>query len=303
MKFEVTILGSSSASPAFNRNPTSQLLNYNERYYLIDCGEATQIQLNRYKLKSHRISHIFISHLHGDHYLGLMGLLSTLHLQGRVADLYLYCPAQLKEIIDLELKVSQSELRFKIVYRLYSENEEILLEDDQMLVSTILMNHRIPCRGFLFAEKKGRRSIDKERIAELDIPYTAFADLKSGKDYVMEDGSVLKNSELTIAPRAPRSFAYCSDTCYDENIIEKVRGVDLLYHESTFMHDLLPRAQETFHTTSLQAGQIAKKAEVKALLLGHFSARYKDLTPLLEEARTVFENTELGVEGKKFTIG
>lgn len=302
MTFELTVLGSSSASPAYQRNPTSQLLNLHERFYLIDCGEGTQVQLMKYKLRFHRINHIFISHLHGDHYLGLMGLLSTLHLQGRTNELHLFCHKELEEIIELQLKVSETVLRFPLTYHFHKTEDGIVFQDDDISVETITLNHRIPCKGFVFREKAKLRNIAKEKIRNYKIPVSAFRALKNGKDFVDENGLVIKNEELTSEPKVPRSYAYCSDTMYDERILDKIKGVDLLYHESTFMHDMLERANETFHTTSLQAAQMAEKSNCKTLLIGHFSARYRDLNPLLEEAKAVFENSFLAIEGQKFTV-
>lgn len=302
MVFELTILGSSSATPAYQRNPAAQVLNIHERLFLIDCGEATQIQLTKFKVKFHRINHVFISHLHGDHYLGLMGLLSTLHLTGRTNELFLYCHQELKEVIDLELKISETQLRFPIRYHFFQEEDETIFEDDAICIKTIQLNHRIPCKGFIFLEKSGLRNLLRDKIVEYSIPVSAIPDIKKGNDFVTESGEKIKNNLLTSEPRIPRSYAYCSDTKYSKNIIPKIAGMDLLYHEATFLHDLLARAEETFHTTSLQAGQIAKEAKAVKLIIGHFSARYKDLNPLLEEARSVFSNAFLALEGEKYPV-
>jgi len=303
MTFEILILGSSSATPIYSRHPTAQVVNIHERLFLVDCGEGTLIQLNRYLVKFHRINHIFISHLHGDHYLGIVGLLSTLHLQGRQTDLYLYCPPELEEIIEIQLKYSQTSLRYKVVYHHIDANApKKIYEDDELEVHTITMNHRIPCTGFLFREKAKQRKLLKEKIKEYKIPLESYNDLKNGKDYV--NGEVrISNAELTSDPVPPRTYAFCSDTIYDERIIPHVKGVDLLYHEATFLSDKIERAQETFHTTAIQAGMIAKKSEVKRLIIGHFSARYKNLYPLLEEAKQVFPNSTLATEGDVFSVG
>jgi len=303
MTFEVTILGSSSATPIYQRHPTAQVLNIHERLFLVDCGEGTLIQMNRYRIKFHRINHIFISHLHGDHYLGLMGLLSTMHLQGRTIPLHLYAPKEMEEIIEIQLRYSQTDLRYEIVYHpLQSDSSALIYEDEDLEVRTIILNHRIPCTGFLFSEKQKLRKLKKEKLQEYNIPVSAYHDLKNGKDFVNSAGDCIPNPELTTDPRLPRSYAFCSDTKYNEKIIPLVKEIDLLYHEATFMNDKLERASETFHTTASQAASIAKKANVKRLLIGHFSARYKNLYPLLEEAKVVFANTTLAMEGDRFTI-
>lgn len=303
MIFEVSILGSSSATPIYQRHPTAQVLNIHERLFLVDCGEGTLIQLNRYKIKFHRINHIFISHLHGDHYLGVLGLLSTMHLQGRTIPINLFCPPQLKEIIEIQLKYSETILRFPINYYLIdSKNREVLFSDDDIEVSTIILNHRIPCTGFLFKEKPRFRKLIKDQLQKHSIPVTAYQDLKNGLDYVDQNGRVIANSIVTSDPRKPRSYAFCSDTCYDENILPTINKVDLLYHEATFLSDKEERAKETYHSTAAQAATIAKKANVSRLIIGHFSARYKNLYPLLDEAKEVFAETTLAMEGDVFSI-
>ena len=301
--FELTILGCSSATPTSTRNPTAQLLNIAERFFLIDCGEATQIQLRKFKLKFQRINHIFISHLHGDHYLGLIGLLSSMHLLGRTVDLQLYCPPELEEIIEVQFKHSQTYLRFKIVYHhhKYIAND-LIFEDNKVEVRTILLNHRIPCCGFLFTEKPLLANISKDIIQKYHIPVEQILPIKGGADFITTDGELIPNTNLVSNKLKPRSYAYCSDTCYDERIIEIIKGVDLLYHEATFLNEMLPRAKETFHSTALQAATIAQKAEVHQLMIGHYSARYRDLQPLLDEAQTVFSNTILSIEGKSTVV-
>ncbi|MES2113402.1 MAG: ribonuclease Z [Bacteroidota bacterium] len=304
MKFEVTILGSSSATPIFNRNPTSQALNINERLYLIDCGEGTQQQMLRFDVKASRIEHIFISHLHGDHYLGLVGLLSSLHLNGRIKPLYIYCPAPLKEIIDVQLKYSETEIQYPLEYKFTDAGKvEVLLDNQDITVTTIPLNHRIPCTGFLFEEKKRLRKLIKEKVEQMGIPVAYFSGLKRGDDYTAPNGEVYKNDTLTIDSAEPKTYAYCSDTMYDESYFEQISKVTLLYHEATFLHNMLDRALSTHHTTALQAGEIAKLTGAKNLLIGHFSARYKTLNELLEEAQSVFPDTELAIEGRTFEIG
>ncbi len=303
MIFEVGILGSSSATPIYQRHPTAQVINFHERFFLIDCGEGTLIQMNRYKIKFHRINHIFISHLHGDHYLGLLGLISTMHLQGRVSTLHIHGPQDLKEIIDIQLKYSETTLRYPVEFHsIDPKNPSVLYDDEDVTISSIILSHRIPCTGFLFTEKPRQRKLKKDKLAQFNIPVTFYNELKAGKDYIDEEGKTVPNSALTIDPRKPRSYAFCSDTIFDERLISIVKGVDLLYHEATFLSDKADRAKETFHSTAAQAATIAKEAGVRRLIIGHFSARYKNLYPLLEEAKSVFPETTLAIEGDRFSI-
>lgn len=299
--FELTILGCSSATPTSTRNPTAQLLNIAERFFLIDCGEATQIQLRKFKLKFQRINHIFISHLHGDHYLGLPGLLSSMHLMGRTMDMHIYCPAELQEIIELQFKYSQTYLNYNIVFHphRYVDND-LIFEDERVEVRTVVLNHRIPCCGFIFIEKQVQPSITREVIEQYDLAIEEIIAIKNGSD-LTHKGMVIPNGKLVKKYR-PRKYAYASDTCYDERILDIIQGADLLYHEATFLDELLSRAKETFHSTALQAGLIAQKADVGQLIIGHFSARYKDLDPLLQEARIHFPNTILASEGESTVI-
>ena len=301
--FELTILGCSSATPTSKRNPTAQLLNVAERFFLIDCGEATQIQLRRFKIKFQRINHIFISHLHGDHYLGLPGLLSSLHLLGRKDDLHLYCPAELQEILEVQYKHSQTILNYNIIYHYHEyRNGQLIFEDDKVEVRTIVLNHRIPCSGFVFREKQVPGNISKSFIEEYKLTVEEIVSIKNGSDLTLESGKVIPNDAIITGKKVPRSYAYCSDTCYDERLLPYIKNVDLLYHEATFLHGMLERAKQTFHTTALQAGIMAKKAEVKQLMIGHYSARYKDVKPLLDEARSEFPNTIPAVEGESTAV-
>ncbi|RWY54259.1 ribonuclease Z [Mucilaginibacter gilvus] len=303
MKFEVTILGSSSATPIFNRNPTAQVLNINEKLYLVDCAEGTQQQMLRFDVRASRIDYIFISHLHGDHYLGLVGLLSSLHLNGRKKALKVFCPAPLKEIIDLQLKYSETTLHYPVEFVFTSdEKREVILDNQDIIVETIPLDHRIPTTGFLFKQKKRLRKLIKEKLEELEIPVPYYTALKKGRDYEAPDGTIYKNDTLTIDSDEPKTYAYCSDTLYTEKYFEQINSATLLYHESTFLNDMLDRALITHHTTALQAGEVALKTNAAKLIIGHFSARYKTLNELLDEARSVFPNTELAVEGKTFVI-
>jgi ribonuclease Z len=304
MKFEVTILGSSSATPIFNRNPTAQALNINDRLYLIDCGEGTQQQMLRFDVKASRIDHIFISHIHGDHYLGLVGLLSSLHLNGRKKPLKIYGPSRLKEIIDLQLRYSETTLQYPVEFNFTNpEKPEVILDNPDVTVETIPLDHRIACTGFLFREKKRLRKLIKDKLDKANIPVEYYTALKKGADYIAPDGRVIKNDTVTLDSEEPKIYVYCSDTLYNEKYFKQISNSTILYHEATFLNNMLERAGETHHTTALQAAQIALKTHAKKLLIGHFSARYKTLNELLEEARSVFPETELAVEGKTFIIG
>ncbi len=301
--FELTILGCSSATPTSNRNPTAQLLNIAERFFLIDCGEATQIQLRKYKIKFQRINHIFISHLHGDHYLGLVGLLSSMHLLGRTNDLYIYAPEGLQEIIEVQLKLSQSYLNFSIVYHSHIfENNRLIFEDEKVEVRSIVLNHRIPCCGFVFSEKPLLANISKEVIKKYKLQVEEILALKKGADLELIDKTIVPNNLLVTKKLTPRKYAYCSDTSYDERLIPYIAKADLLYHEATFMNAMQARAKETFHSTSSEAATIAAKSGVQKLMIGHYSARYRDLEPLLAEAQAVFPNTVLAIEGEKTAV-
>lgn len=301
MKFEVTILGSSSATPVFNRNPSAQLLNCNEKYYLIDCGEGTQQQLAKYNLKAARIDYIFISHLHGDHYFGLIGLLSSLHLNGRIKPMQIFGPKPLLEILEIQFKYSDTVLRYPIeFFPIEADESRQIFENSDLTVKTIVLNHRIPTTGFIFQQKKRQRKLIKEKTDEVPMAY--YTALKKGVDVELPNGDILRSEDYTIEADAPRCYAYCSDTLFDESYFATIKDCDTLYHEATFMHDLLDRAKETHHTTALQAAEVAKINGVKKLLIGHFSSRYKTLQMLLEEAQSVFENTELAVEGRTFHL-
>jgi ribonuclease Z len=303
MKFEVTILGSSSATPIYNRNPTSQTLNINDRLYLIDCGEGTQQQMLRFDIKPSRIDHIFISHLHGDHYLGLVGLLSSMHLNGRIKELKVFCPPQLKEIIDLQLKYSETTLQYPINYKFTNAiAAEVIVDNEDITIETIPLDHRIACTGFLFRQKKRLKKLIKERLEEIGIPVEYFTAIKKGKDYIDTNGKVYKNDTLTLDSDEPKTYAYCSDTLSNEMYFDQIKNSTLLYHEATFMNNMLDRAKETHHTTALQAGEIAIKTNSRKLLIGHFSARYKKLDELLEETQSIFPDTELAIEGKTYVI-
>lgn len=304
MSFQVKILGSNSATPAHNRNQTSQLLMAENEYYLIDCGEGTQMQLIRYKVRFHKISHIFISHLHGDHYLGLMGLLLTMHLQGREHELHIFGPAGLDEIITMQLRHSGTVLNYKLFFTAVDPQAPGLLYESKLLtVHTVPLVHRIACTGFVFREKPKTRRFNKAKMQE-GITGEEIALLKQGQDVYDPEG-VLKYRSLdyTLPPRRSRTYAYCSDTKYEPQIIPYIKNVDVLYHESTFTTEFEERAAQTYHSTARQAALIARQANANMLVLGHYSVRYKELTPLLQEAREVFYNTRLAIEGETINIG
>lgn len=303
MKFEVTILGSSSATPVYNRNPTAQLLNCNEKFYLIDCGEGTQQQLIKYGFKASKIDFVFISHLHGDHYFGLIGLLSSMHLNGRIKPISIFGPPALLEILELQFKHSETIIRYPIEFvAISADAPALILENGDLSVETIVLNHRIPCTGFKFTEKKRLRKVIIDKLEAENVPSEYYPLLKRGVDLNLPDGRVLLNADYTTDSDQPKTYCYCSDTLYDESYFELIANCDTLYHEATFLHEMLERANQTHHTTALQAAEIAKKTGAAKLLIGHFSSRYKSLQPLLEEAVAVFENTQLATEGNTFQI-
>jgi ribonuclease Z len=303
-RFEVNILGCSSATPTSMRFPTSQLINFYENLYLVDCGEGTQMQLRRYRHKMNNINHIFISHLHGDHYFGLIGLLSSLHLLGRTQDLQLYGPEPLMDILISQFRASNTYLRYYIHFTPTDpKNPKVLVDDKFLKVTSFPLDHRIDTCGFLFQEQNLQRHIIRSMVDEFEVPQYAFNRLKNGEDFAMEDGTVIKNTDVTSPATKARLYAFCSDTAYSEAILPFIKNADLLYHEATFMNDLAQRAAETKHSTTYQAASIALKAEVNQLLIGHYSARYHDVEPLLAECKEIFENTLLAKEGSVFRVG
>lgn len=302
-RFELLILGSSSASPTSERNPSAQLLNIAERYFLIDCGEATQIQLRKNKAKFQAIYHILISHLHGDHFFGLPGLLSSMHLLGRKNALNIYAPEKLKKILELMLEAGDTRLNYELKWHFTSDKtQQLIFEDDKLQVFSFPLKHRIFCTGFLFKEKALPRNIDKYKIEKYKVSFADIQNLKNGSDVTNQDGELILNASVTIDPLPPRSYAYCSDTIFTESIVPFINKVNLLYHESTFLEDKKDRAKKTFHSTATDAARIAKLAKVDKLLLGHFSARYGHLEQFITEASTEFKNCELALDGKIFTL-
>ncbi len=302
--FQLTILGTSSALPTSNRYPTAQVLNVSGRFFLIDCGEGTQTQMRKYNIGFSRINHIFITHLHGDHIFGLIGLISTMTLLGRKNDLHLYCHSELQKYLSPQLQFLYSEeIPFKIVYHpLNFKKEQKIYEDSKVSVYSFPLSHRIPTCGFRFEEKPKLPNLIPEKLEEYQIPIRDRQRIKEGGDFVTEDGRIIPNTEITINKHPARSFAFCSDTRFDESYIESVRNVDLLYHEATFAEDNQKLATETYHSTGKDAATVAQKAQVGKLIIGHFSARYKDHLTILKEAQKVFPNTEAIAEGDVIQI-
>lgn len=301
MLFELLVLGSNSAVPAYNRHMSCQVMQIGHKLYLIDCGEAAQHQLIKSKVKMNKIDSIFISHLHGDHYFGLPGLLSTMQLQNRRAPLHIYAPKGLDELITLNLKISNSVLEYPVHFHPidFGSPGEIF-SDNHISVQTLPLSHSIDTVGFVFREKPKKRKVVAERLPT-GLPFDAIVDLKEGKD-IEFGGTVFKNDLLTTPPKKSRSFAYCSDTAYHEPLIEELKGVDLLYHEATYLEEHKEKANENYHSTAREAGSIAEQAKVGKLIIGHFSSRYKSLDRLLEEAKEEFPDTYLAVEGEKYGV-
>jgi len=300
-RFELTTLGTGAALPARGRYPTAQVLNVNEALYLIDCGEGTQGRLRATGINFMRIRRILISHLHGDHYLGLMGLISSMHLMGRRTELHVHGPAPLKEILDLQLRASGTWLRYPMHFHpSVAESGALAFEDDRVVVSYLALKHRIACTGFVFAERPGPRNLRTDQLHR--IPHFKRTAVKWGEDLELPDGTRYPNAELTLPPTPPRRYAYCSDTAYEPALIPFIHGVDLLYHEATFTQLLEARARETMHSTAAQAATLARDAGVAQLLLGHFSSRYKSTDELLREALVIFPHTALSYEGGVFPI-
>lgn len=298
---KLTILGCHSATPRTNTNPTSQVLEIKNHTFLIDCGEGTQVELRRNKVKFVRIKHIFISHLHGDHCFGLAGLISTFKLLTREADLHIYAPKGLKEVITLQMKLSESWTNYKLIFHeLTSDTSELIFEDDRVKVYTIPLDHRIYTNGFLFKEKEGERKLDMNAVLNGDIDVAYYRKLKQGFDVEDNNGNLVKNESVTKPPNKPLSYAFCSDTAYHEAILPIIKDVDVLYHESTFLEKNEKLALPTKHSTAKQAASIAKQANAKTLILGHYSTRYDDLNLFKEEASEIFTNVKLAKDGKSF---
>ncbi len=298
MKFKITILGTAAAIPSAGRHPSAQLIELENETLLVDCGEGTQIQLRKYASRIQRISHIFISHLHGDHFFGLIGLLTTFHLLGRKKELHVYGFPPLKEIIDMQLHHSFTTLIYPLIFHpLEPDVSKVIMEDDKFSVRTIPLLHRVPACGFLVKEKPFKKNIRRSFVDNNIIPNEAYDQIRNGEDYRDLNGKVFKNEDITFPPPPPRSYAYCSDTIYTESIIPFISGVDLLFHETTFKQDMEDAAHEKFHSTTKEAATIAMKAKAGQLLIGHFSGRYKDTKYLLEESQEIFPDTIVAEEG------
>ena len=301
----LTILGYNSAIPTVKSAPTAQFLEMSERNFLIDCGEGTQVQLRRAKAKFSKINHIFISHLHGDHCFGLPGLVSSFQLLGREIPLHIYGPKGIKELMEVILKLTETNKGFDLIFHeLESKKSELIFEDNRVEVHTIPLKHRVYCNGYLFKEKLKSRHLNMQKIKKYpEIEICDYQNIKNGKDFILKDGYILKNEILTLPPEASVSYAFCSDTQYSESIVPIIKGVDLLYHETTFLDEMKDLAKYTGHSTALEAAKIAQKAKVKKLILGHFSNRYSDYTEFEREARTIFENTFVPEILKPIKIG
>jgi ribonuclease Z len=297
----VTILGNNSALPAYDRHPTAQLVTLDDQLFLVDCGEGTQVQLSKYRIRWGRINHIFISHLHGDHYFGLPGFLNSMGLLQREHELHLFAPTPLKEILDLQFKAANTVLPYQLHFHPL-EKEGILIKNDKFQVECFATRHRVECYGFRFQQVKAPRRINPEKAVQHGIPAIFYDRLKFGENYITKDGRVIFNEMVTEDAPRPKSYAFCADTLYDEDLIDKVKNVDLLYHETTYLKDLAERAYSRFHSTTWQAATIAKKANVGRLLIGHFSSKYDKLDIFQQEAREVFEDTDLAIEGVTFKV-
>lgn len=303
MRFELHILGCGSALPAKGRNPSAQLIRTESDTVLMDCGEGTQLRMRQEGLKLQSIDVICISHMHGDHYLGLTGLLSSSNLLGRVKPLTVIGPSGLQEMLEMHARHAQSKFRFPIEYvETQHGRSAVVYRSKGLSVQSVPLRHKIPTTGFVFSEQSRNRKLIPERLKEFDVPVKVRGALARGEDYVTADGTIIPNAELTVDPKAPGTYAYCSDTAYLPELCQELEGVDLLYHEATFMEVDAQRAKQTRHSTAKQAAQVAKDAKVKHLLLGHYSARYRDLDPLLQEARSVFPSTSLSEEGMVMDI-
>lgn len=304
MSLRLTILGCHSATPRKNAVPTAQYLEINNRHFLIDCGEGTQRQMRKYKVGFSKISHIFISHLHGDHFFGLVGLLSTYGILNREKEIHVYGPKGIQEVVELNLKIAQSYAKFPIIFHeLNSNKSELIFEDDNVSVSTIPLDHRVYTNGFLFREKEKPRKLNFGVIESYpEIEKCDYQNLKLGNDFTLKNGKIIPNSELTIDPSKPLSYAYCSDTRYKPELASLLEKVDLLYHESTFLTDKEELAKKTKHSTAAQAGKLALKSNAKQLILGHYSSRYTKIEEFKSEAELYFSNVHLAEPGKTFEL-
>jgi len=298
---KLTILGCYAATPRTLTNPTSQVLEIRNRLFLIDCGEGTQVQLRKNKIKFSKINQIFISHLHGDHLYGLIGTISTFSLLGRTTDLHVYGPKGIKELILLQLKLTESWTTYSLFFHeLESKSSEVIFEDAKVIVKTIPLKHRVYTNGYLFQEKPAERKLNIEAVQQYNIHIAYYQKIKNGGNVTLDDGTVVENEKLTFDPEPPKSYAFCSDTVYNEEVIPVIQNVDVLYHESTFLESEAALAQKTLHSTAREAATIALKANVKKLILGHYSTRYDGIELFKKEAETIFPNVLLGDDGLSF---
>lgn len=298
---KLTILGCYAATPRTFTNPTSQILEIKNRIFLIDCAEGTQVQLRKNKIRFSKINHIFISHLHGDHFFGLVGLVSTFTLLNRTTDLHIYGPKGIKEVIKVQLRLSNSWTNYDLFFHeLESLESEIIFEDDKVLVKTIPLKHRVYTNGFLFQEKVGERKLNLDAVQNYEIERCYYQNIKNGKDIVLEDGRIIENDQLTFDPVPAKNYAFCSDTVYNEAILPIIENIDVLYHESTFLQSEENLAKKTLHSTAKEAATIALKANAKQLILGHYSTRYESIELFKEEAETIFPEVLLADDGKSF---
>jgi ribonuclease Z len=297
----VTILGNNSAVPAFDRHPTSQVVTHDGNNYLVDCGEGTQIQMIKYKIRRGKISHIFISHLHGDHYFGLVGLINTFGLLNHQQDLHVYGPSPLQEIVELQMRVAKTTLPFQLYFHTINK-EGLLVEDSKIEIRCFRTNHRIECYGFSFREKKKPRKLDIEKIVAAGIPASFYKKLEEGMDYTTKDNVLIKNGDVTMEAPTGKMYVFCADTKYDESLLPHLYEADLVYHETTYLDNLQEKAIERFHSTSKQAAKIASMGNIKKLLIGHFSSKYHELDEFEKEAKEIFENTEIAMEGVTYQV-
>lgn len=297
----VTILGNNSAVPAFDRHPTSQVVTIDGNNFLVDCGEGTQIQMIKYKIRRGKISHIFISHLHGDHYFGLVGLINSFGLLNHQQDLHVFGPSPLQEIVELQMKVAKTTLPFNLFFHTINK-EGVLVDDSKYEISCFRTNHRIECYGFAFREKKKPRKIELDKVIAAGIPASFYKKLEEGTDYTTKDDLLIKNETVTTEAPKDKNYVFCADTKYDEALLPHINEADMIYHETTYLDNLRERAEERFHSTSKQAAKIAKKAKVKKLLIGHFSSKYHELDEFEKEAREIFKNTEIALEGVTYQV-
>lgn len=303
MNFAVTILGNNSALPAHGRHPTSQIVTFHDRLYMVDCGEGTQMQMSAYRIRRSRISHLFISHLHGDHYFGLIGLLNSYGLQHRTAPLSVYCPAPLEEIIHVQLAAAHTILPFPLAFHpLIPGQRQVILSERDLVVEAFPTDHGIPCFGFLFRQVHRKRKLNPKKAARYNIPPSFYGNLQEGEDYVTPAGERVPNEWVTSAPPGSRRYAFCADTRYDERLLSYISDCDLLYHEATYLQEEAERASDRYHSTSIQAATLAEKAGVKRLLVGHFSSKYESVLPFLKECEAIFPRTDLALEGCTYLV-